>query len=170
MNLLILMVIVIAIVVSTKFRKFFITAVLVVACLLWYGGEMKRQSSEYDRQQRIRDREAGQPQMRPYEDKFVRPAFPGEAQESVPRLPYDDGYAYYPPQQWPHGSAYPPLQPQPVDIFAEPRSEPDPTVNYDEPFEYTDGSPSTYGNGNSWPGSSWTDPNQGGGNPYANGR
>jgi len=116
---------IIAVVVSAKFRKFVITAIAVVVCLLWYGGEMMRQSDEAERQQRINDRAAGHPQMRPYEDKFVRPALPGETQESVPRRPVDQGYSYYPPQQWPRESAYPPgpIQPAPVDIFADPPTE-----------------------------------------------
>jgi len=84
-----------------------------------------RQSDEAERQQRINDRAAGHPQMRPYEDQFVRPALPGESQASVPRQPYDQGYTYYPPQQWPQESAHPPgpIQPAPVDIFADPQPE-----------------------------------------------
>lgn len=160
----------IAVVVSAKFRKFVFTALALLLCLLWYGGETLRESNEAARQQRIRDREAGRPHMRPYEDQFVAPALPGQAQESVPRLHYDDGYSYYPPQQWPREAQSPPLQVEPVDIFADPPAEPDPAVNYDEPFEYTDGTPNTYRGDKSWPGSSWTDPSQGGGNPYANGR
>lgn len=108
--------------VSAKFRKVVVTAIALAICLLWYGGELVRQGDEGARRQRINDRAAGHPQMRPYEDQFVRPALPGETQESVPRQPYDQGYSYYPPQQWPQESAYPPgpIQPAPVDIFADP--------------------------------------------------
>jgi hypothetical protein len=154
----------IAIVVSAKFRKFVFTAIAVIACMLWYGSEMFRQSDDAARHQRIQDRAAGHPQMRPYEDQFVRPALPGESQKSVPQLPYDDGYSYRQPQQWHEDSAYPsgPIQPAPVDIFADPApQQPSPQESelhqrQQEIQDYLDGK-----------GPRPQDPN--GNNPYSNG-
>lgn len=175
MTLLILAVVVIAAVVSAKFRKFVFTGLAVLVGVLWFGGELTRQSDEAARHQRIRDRALGRPEVRAYQEQFVRPAFPGESQESVPRLPSDKGYTYAAPQQWPHESAYPSgrIYPAPVDIFADDRRNANASAMpaNDGPLEYTDDTPNSYGGGNSsWPGSSWTDPGQGGGNPYANGR
>lgn len=39
----------VAIVISVRFRTFVLTAIAVVICFLWYGGEMMRHSSDLDR-------------------------------------------------------------------------------------------------------------------------